>query len=87
MQYQLRSEYYMQEAKWANDKYHYQPSFKEHEELSTMSTGLPMLNLMALMGYDGSIATQELFDWMSAPANDVVCAAAVIGRTTSPLTR
>jgi hypothetical protein len=45
-----------------------------------MSTGLPMLNLMALMGYEGSIATQELFDWMSAPANDVVCAGAVIGR-------
>jgi hypothetical protein len=45
-----------------------------------MSTGQPMLNLMALMGYDGSIATHELFDWMCAPANDVVCAAAVIGR-------
>jgi hypothetical protein len=42
----------------------YQPSFKENEELSTMSTGLPLLNLMALLGYDGAVATQELFDWM-----------------------
>jgi hypothetical protein len=52
----------MQEAEWANNKY--QPSFKENEELSTMSTGLPLLNLMALLGYDGAVATQELFDWM-----------------------
>jgi hypothetical protein len=79
MQYQLLSEYYMQEAEWANSKY--QPSFKEHEDLSTMSTGLPLLYLIALLCYDGAVATQELFDWMSArPANDVVCAGAAIGR-------
>ncbi|XP_047072519.1 eudesmanediol synthase-like [Lolium rigidum] len=76
--YQLQSAYYMQEAEWTNDKY--QPSFAEHEELSTMSTGLPMLNLMALMGYDGAVATQEVFDWMSAPVPDMVRAGAVIGR-------
>jgi hypothetical protein len=78
MQYQLQLEYYMQEAEWANRKY--QPSFKEQEDLSTMSTGLPLLNIMALLGYDGAVATQELFDWMIAPANDVVRAGAVIGR-------
>jgi hypothetical protein len=78
MQYQLQSEYYMQEAEWANGKY--KPTFKEHEELSTMSSALPILNLMALLGYDGAVATQELFDWMTAPANDVVRAGAVIGR-------
>jgi hypothetical protein len=80
MQYQRQSEYYMQEAEWLNDKY--QPSFEEHEELCTMSTGLPMLNLMALTGYDGAVATQELFDWISsrAPPNDVVRACAAIGR-------
>ncbi|KAM0910059.1 hypothetical protein ACQ4PT_014393 [Festuca glaucescens] len=76
--FQLQMEYYMQEAEWTNGKY--QPSFEEHEELSSMSTGLPMLNLMALMGYDGAVATQELFDWMSTPAPDVVRAGAVIGR-------
>jgi hypothetical protein len=33
------------------------------------------------MGYDGAVATQELFDWMSArPANDVVRAGGAIGR-------
>ncbi|KAM0837782.1 hypothetical protein ACQ4PT_061410 [Festuca glaucescens] len=77
-QFQLQLEYYMQEAEWTNGKY--QPSFEEHEELSSMSTGLPMLNLMALMGYDRAVATQELFDWMSAPVPDVVRAGAVIGR-------
>uniref|UniRef100_A0ACD5VAJ1 Uncharacterized protein n=1 Tax=Avena sativa TaxID=4498 RepID=A0ACD5VAJ1_AVESA len=76
--FQQQAEYYMQEAEWVNDKY--QPSFEEHEELSTMSTGLPMLNLMALMGYDGAVATKEVFDWMSAPAPDVVRAGAAIGR-------
>jgi hypothetical protein len=45
-----------------------------------MSTGLPLLNLMALLGYDGAVATQELFDWMWAPANDVVRAGVAIGR-------
>uniref|UniRef100_A0A453DR09 Terpene synthase metal-binding domain-containing protein n=1 Tax=Aegilops tauschii subsp. strangulata TaxID=200361 RepID=A0A453DR09_AEGTS len=78
MQYQLQSEYYMQEAQWTNDKY--EPSFEEHVELSGMSTGLPMLNLMALMGYDGTIATQEVFEWMSVPVPDAVRAGALIGR-------
>jgi hypothetical protein len=68
----------MQEAEWVHDKY--QPSFKEHEELSVMSTAVPMLDLMALMGYDEGVATQELFDWMIAPANDVVRAGGAIGR-------
>uniref|UniRef100_A0ACD5Z859 Uncharacterized protein n=1 Tax=Avena sativa TaxID=4498 RepID=A0ACD5Z859_AVESA len=45
--YQLQSEYHMLEAQWTNDKY--QPSFKEHEELSSLSTALPMLILVGLM--------------------------------------
>lgn len=76
--FQRQSEYYMQEAEWTNGKY--QPSFEEHEELCTMNTGLPMLNLIALLGYDGAVATQELFDWMSAPVPDEVRAGAVICR-------
>ncbi|KAF7034320.1 hypothetical protein CFC21_045353 [Triticum aestivum] len=66
------------EAQWTNDKY--EPSFEEHVELSGMSTGLPMLNLMALMGYDETIATQEVFEWMSVPVPDTVRAGALIGR-------
>lgn len=66
----------MQEAQWSNDKH--QPTFKEHEELSVMSSGLPMLNLVALMGY-GAIATKKVFEWTCA-VPDVVRAGAQIGR-------
>nr|CCG48009.1 terpene synthase, putative [Triticum aestivum] len=74
--YQLQAKYYMQEAQWSNDKH--QPTFKEHEELSVMSSGLPMLNLVALMGY-GAIATKKVFEWTCA-VPDVVRAGAQIGR-------
>ncbi|XP_044974524.1 eudesmanediol synthase-like [Hordeum vulgare subsp. vulgare] len=74
--YQLQAEYYMQEAQWSHDKH--QPTFREHEELSVMSSGLPMLNLVALMGY-GAIATNKVFEWTCA-VPDVVRAGAQIGR-------
>lgn len=64
MQYQLQSEYHLLEAQWTNDNY--QPGFKEHEELSSLSSTLPMLILAGLMGYDAAIATKELFEWTSA---------------------
>lgn len=38
-------------------------TFEEHIELSGMSSGVPMLIFMALMGYDGKVATQEVFEW------------------------
>lgn len=53
----------MQEAQWSNDNY--QPSFAEHEDVSIKSSGMSMLILVALMGYDTEI-TQEVFEWTSA---------------------
>ncbi|CAM0943193.1 unnamed protein product [Alopecurus aequalis] len=75
--YQLQSEYHMLEAQWTNDKY--QPSFEEHEELSSLSTALPMLILVGLMGYGCAVTTKELLEWTSA-LPDVVRAASKIGR-------
>ncbi|KAG0524929.1 hypothetical protein BDA96_06G011100 [Sorghum bicolor] len=60
--YKLFTQYYLQEAIWSNKKY--PPSLKEHEDLSIMTSGLPMLTIMTLMGY-GDEATQEAFKWVS----------------------
>ncbi|VAH67721.1 unnamed protein product [Triticum turgidum subsp. durum] len=59
--YKLSSEYYLREAVLSSKKY--RPSFKEHEEISNMTSGLPMLTLVTLMGY-GDVATQEVFEWV-----------------------
>jgi hypothetical protein len=59
----LSSANYLREAIWSSQKY--QPSFKEHEELSIMSSGLPMLTIITLMGF-GAVATQEVFEWVDA---------------------
>jgi hypothetical protein len=67
----------MLEAQWTHDKY--QPSFEEHEELSSLSTTLPMLFLVGLMGYGCDVTTKELLEWTSA-LPDVVRAASKIGR-------
>ena len=77
MQYQRQSEYYLQEAQWCHDKY--QPTFEEHEDLSSSSTTLPMLILAGLMGYDGAVTSKELFEWTST-ISDEVRAACKIGR-------
>ena len=60
-QYKLSSEYYLREAVLSSKKY--RPSFKEHEEISIMTSGLPMLTLVTLMGY-GDVASQEVFEWV-----------------------
>lgn len=60
--YKQSSEYYLREAIWSSEKY--RPSFKEHEEISIMTSGLPMLTILTLMGY-GDKATQEAFEWVS----------------------
>ncbi|KAF8647291.1 hypothetical protein HU200_065442 [Digitaria exilis] len=60
--YKLSSQNYLREAIWSSQKY--QPSFTEHEEVSIMSSGLPMLTIITLMGY-GDVATQEVFEWVS----------------------
>ncbi|XP_037418249.1 eudesmanediol synthase-like [Triticum dicoccoides] len=59
--YKLSSEYYLREAVLSSKKY--RPSFKEHEEISIMTSGLPMLTLVTLMGY-GDVASQEVFEWV-----------------------
>lgn len=61
--YKLCSKNYLKEAIWSNQKY--QPSFKEHEELSIMTSGLPMLTILTLMGF-GDEATPEAFEWVSS---------------------
>ncbi|KAE8769546.1 terpene synthase [Hordeum vulgare] len=76
--FQLQSEYYMQEAEWTNNKY--RPTFEEHIGISGMSSGIPMFVVMALMGYDSKVATQEVFEWVSVPVPDVVRAGALIVR-------
>uniref|UniRef100_A0ACD6A9J9 Uncharacterized protein n=1 Tax=Avena sativa TaxID=4498 RepID=A0ACD6A9J9_AVESA len=60
--YKQSSEYYLREAIWSSENY--RPSFKEHEEISIMTSGLPMLTLLTLTGY-GDIATKEVFEWVS----------------------
>ncbi|KQJ98123.1 alpha-humulene synthase [Brachypodium distachyon] len=60
--YKLSSEYYLREAILSSERY--RPSFKEHEEISIMTSGLPMLTLVTLMGY-GDVATREVFEWVS----------------------
>jgi hypothetical protein len=62
VQYKLFTQNYLQEAIWSSKKY--SPSLKEHEDLSIMTSGLPMLTIMTLMGY-GDEATQEAFEWVS----------------------
>ncbi|CAM0908248.1 unnamed protein product [Alopecurus aequalis] len=59
--YKLSSEYYLREAILSSEKY--RPSFKEHEEISIMTSGLSMLTLVTLMGYD-DVAAQEVFEWV-----------------------
>uniref|UniRef100_A0ACD6AQG5 Uncharacterized protein n=1 Tax=Avena sativa TaxID=4498 RepID=A0ACD6AQG5_AVESA len=60
--YKQSSEYYLREAIWSSENY--RPSFKEHEEISIMTSGLPMLTLLTLTGYS-DIATKEVFEWVS----------------------
>ncbi|RLM73346.1 hypothetical protein C2845_PM15G01030 [Panicum miliaceum] len=56
----------------------YQPSFKEHEEVSIVSSGLPMLTIITLMGY-GDKATREVFEWVSS-VPEMVCAGSQVTR-------
>ncbi|CAN6270906.1 unnamed protein product [Urochloa humidicola] len=62
-EYKLSCQNYLQEQIWTSQKY--QPSFKEHEEVSIISSGLPMLTTVTLMGY-GDVATQEVFKWVGS---------------------
>nr|CAB3486410.1 unnamed protein product [Digitaria exilis] len=69
--YKLSSQNYLREAIWSREKY--QPSFKEHEEVSIMSSGLPMLTNITLLGY-GDAATQDVFEWLGKHKKDMTSA-------------
>ncbi|KAL6616441.1 hypothetical protein ACP70R_038711 [Stipagrostis hirtigluma subsp. patula] len=75
--YKLQSENYLQEAEWVNKNYI--PSFKEHtDQVSVITTGLPLLFLVGLMG-EGQVVTKEAFHWaLNMP--DMVRASAEVGR-------
>ena len=61
MQYKLSSEYYLREAKWSNEGY--QPSFKEHLDVSIPSAGILLLSVMCLVGMEDG-ADKEAFEWV-----------------------
>ena len=70
------SKYYLEEAKWCNEKYI--PSFKDQIEVSSMSSSIPVLALAALMAA-GDEATNEAVEWASG-IPDAVHACGEIGR-------
>ncbi|KAL6649980.1 hypothetical protein ACP70R_014204 [Stipagrostis hirtigluma subsp. patula] len=74
--YMLLSKYYLQQAKWSNENY--VPSFKDQADVSTMSSGAPMLAVVTLMAA-GDKATKEAFEWASS-VPDMVHAGGEIGR-------
>lgn len=58
----MQSRLYLQEAKWSNDKYI--PTFKEHREVSVMSSWSPTLCLVALaFAQDNVVATEQAVEW------------------------
>ncbi|KXG28505.1 alpha-humulene synthase isoform X2 [Sorghum bicolor] len=72
----LQSKYYLEEAKWCNEKY--MPTFKDQIELSSLSSTIPVLTLAALMAA-GNEATKEALEWASV-VPDMVHACGEIGR-------
>ncbi|CAL5083184.1 unnamed protein product [Urochloa decumbens] len=70
------SKYFLEEAKWSREKY--TPSFKEHLQVSSMSSVFPTMAVVLLLGA-GDVATKEAFEWaVSVP--DLVRAGAEITR-------
>ncbi|KAL6838260.1 hypothetical protein ACP4OV_031932 [Aristida adscensionis] len=74
--FKLSSKYYLDEAKWSSEKY--EPSFKEHMEVSLMSSGFPTLAVVLLMGA-GDLATKEAFEW-AIDVPDLVSASGEVAR-------
>jgi len=72
----LLSKYYLLEAKWCKENY--MPSFKDHLDLSTMTSAMPALTIAALMAL-GKQATKKVFEWASS-APDMVRACGEVGR-------
>ncbi|KAL6840116.1 hypothetical protein ACP4OV_029926 [Aristida adscensionis] len=75
--YKLQTRNYLREAKWFNQNY--TPTFQEQVDVSVMSTGLPLLFLLALTAMGPQVVTKEAFEWaLNMPA--MVCASAEVGR-------
>ncbi|CAN6290035.1 unnamed protein product [Urochloa humidicola] len=75
-QFKLQSKNYLQETKWFNENHI--PSFKEHVDVTLMSTGVPFLFFVALMAA-GKVVTKESFQWaFNVP--DMVRASGEMGR-------
>ncbi|CAN6218960.1 unnamed protein product [Urochloa humidicola] len=71
------SKYFLEEAKWSREKY--TPSFKEHLQVSSMTSVFPTMAVVLLLGAGDDVATKEAFEWaVSVP--DVVRAGAEITR-------
>ncbi|KAL6648162.1 hypothetical protein ACP70R_012386 [Stipagrostis hirtigluma subsp. patula] len=58
--FQTLSQYYFQEAQWFHSNY--VPSFKEHIDVSIITSGAPMICVALLVGM-GEVATKEAFEW------------------------
>ncbi|KAL6659804.1 hypothetical protein ACP70R_002633 [Stipagrostis hirtigluma subsp. patula] len=74
--YKLLSKYYLDEAEWSNENH--EPNFKEHVEVSVMSSGYPTLAVMVLVGM-GDMVTKETFEW-AIGVPDMVSASGEVAR-------
>ncbi|CAL4953492.1 unnamed protein product [Urochloa decumbens] len=70
--FKSQSKNYLQETKWFNENYI--PSFKEHVDVTLMSTGVPFLFFVALMAA-GQVVSKEAFN-----VPDMVRASGEMGR-------
>jgi hypothetical protein len=60
LQFQTLSGHYFREAEWFHSSY--MPSFKEHTDLSVISSGAPMICVALLVGMN-DVATKAAFEW------------------------
>ncbi|RLN23652.1 hypothetical protein C2845_PM07G29830 [Panicum miliaceum] len=74
--FKSQSKYYLQETKWFDENH--VPGFKEHVDVTLMSTGVAFLFFVALMAA-GQVVSKEAFEWAySVP--DMVRASGEMGR-------
>nr|CAB3480264.1 unnamed protein product [Digitaria exilis] len=75
-EYKMQSRHYVQEARWSNEKN--MPTFKEHREVSAMTSFVAAMCLIALIFAEGQ-ATEEAIEWaLGMP--DMYFASGEIGR-------
>jgi eudesmane-5,11-diol synthase len=78
MQYKRLSELYFQEVTWENQRYN--PSLDEHIRVSAISSGVPALVSVLMMGFSGDSApTRADFEWFQSMP-DMVVACGQVGR-------